>query len=219
MKKDTVVLFDIDYTLFDTELFRGKLYKAISDVLNFSQMELTKVQQEALDYVRIEVGYFHPVKFSEFLSSALGREKEKDSILKALFQPEIFLDNYYEETEEILRVLSQKVTVGIFSKGHTRFQKEKIRKIIHLLNNDHIHITTNKYTRLPKVLSRYKNKKLYIVDDALGVLHKAKQLRADVFVVWVKRGFYATKQEPIEGFVPDAIIGNLSELLPIVLGK
>lgn len=218
MKKNSVILFDIDYTLFDTEIFREKLYDSISLALGIEKDKLTDKQQDAIRSIRSEVGYFHPEKFSHYLALSLNREKDEDKILKAIFKPENFLKVYYRETESVLKSLSGKLPLGVFSKGYSSLQKEKIKKLKKFLEDKHIHISTNKFESLPEILNKYKDKTLYIVDDALDVLHNAKQLSSSVITIWIKRGFFAEKQQPIEGFAPDAIIENLSELLPIVLG-
>ena len=51
MKKKKVVLFDIDYTLFDTALFREKLYKAISRALHIDIEELSAPQKEVMEQI------------------------------------------------------------------------------------------------------------------------------------------------------------------------
>ena len=70
---------------------------------------------------------------------------------------------------------------------------------------------------IKKILARYENKgELFFVDDKLSVLHLAKKYDPKVFTIWVKRGFYAMKQEPIENFTPDGIVETLHDIVPLI---
>jgi phosphoglycolate phosphatase-like HAD superfamily hydrolase len=155
MSKKKIVLFDIDYTLFDTRLF-------------------------------------------------------KDSALQ----------NYtiYEEVEKILAELKEVATLGIFSKGENEFQKTKLKKtgMLKFFEKNDIHIFVDKDANLMDVIRKYKDSKLFLVDDKLGILFSAKKNMPEITTIWVKRGPYALVQKPIEDFIPDAIIDDLSNLFNIV---
>jgi hypothetical protein len=153
-----VVLFDIDYTLFDTRKF-------------------------------------------------------KDSKLKDY--------SIYDEINKILTQLIKIASLGIFSKGETEFQKTKLEKtgMLNFFEEKNIHIFNDKDVNLISVLQKYKNSKLFLVDDKLEVLHSAKKYMPQIITVWVKRGPYAETQAPIENFVPSATISNLSNLYRIVFSN
>ncbi|MDP3941711.1 MAG: sugar phosphate nucleotidyltransferase [bacterium] len=152
-----VVLFDIDYTLFDTKLF-------------------------------------------------------KESGLKTF--------SVYEEASESLGDIGAYAELGIFSEGETQFQKEKLSQtaIDSYFQGEHTHIVAKKYDSLIDVLSKYKDASLYLVDDKLEVLYRAKKFKPDCYTIWMKRGPFATKQQAIEGFSPDATIEDLRMVLGIVAG-
>lgn len=153
--KKKIVLFDIDYTLFDTDFFKK------------SQLQ-------------------------------------KHSV--------------YEEVYHVLHELSKIAKLGIFSEGRFEFQKAKLIKtnIQKYFNKKHIYILEEKETPLKGILFKYRNEILFLVDDKLPILHKAKNIMPSLFTVWVKRGKYAKSQKPIKNFVPNAIIKNLKELVPII---
>lgn len=155
MNKKPIVLFDIDYTLFDTRKF-------------------------------------------------------KDSQLQNY--------NIYEEVMEVLTQLTNVAIMGIFSKGETEFQKTKLRKtgMMKFFKENNVHIFDDKDVNLIQVLEKYKDAKLFLVDDKLGVLFFAKKHMPQIITVWVKRGPYAEHQGPIEDFVPSVTINNLSNLYNIV---
>ena len=52
MKKNKIVLFDIDYTLFDTALFRKKFQKSLAKVLNMDEKTLLEIQSGVIDQVK-----------------------------------------------------------------------------------------------------------------------------------------------------------------------
>ncbi|MFH1833065.1 MAG: hypothetical protein ABH816_02750 [Candidatus Levyibacteriota bacterium] len=214
MKK--IILFDIDYTLFDTQLFREKLYKSIANALGCDIKDSSENIDEMYDEIRAEKGYFQPKIFSLQLARKLGREKDAQLIEKAIFAKENFKNCLYKESLKAIEKLSKIISVGIFSKGYNSFQRNKIKVLKNVLNNKNVHIFVNKRKSLPKIIDRYKDFKLYIIDDALDVLFEAWKLRKDIVTIWVKRGIYAKNQKPIENFKPDAIIKNLGELISVI---
>lgn len=150
-----VVLFDIDYTLFDTAFFK--------------QSGLTK----------------HKI---------------------------------YEEVMQVLDNLSSFATLGIFSKGEIQFQKTKLEKtgMAKFFKEENVHIFDDKDINLIGILDKYKDSKLFLADDKLGILYSAKKHMKQIFTIWVKRGWYAENQEPIPGFTPDGEVENLSEVVRII---
>lgn len=155
MNNKPVILFDIDYTLFDTDFFK---------------------------------------------ESKLSEHK------------------IYEEVIGVLENLKKIAVLGIFSKGETQFQKTKLEKtgMAKFFKEENVHIFDDKEINLTQVLGRYKNSKIFLVDDKLGILYAAKMYLKQVFTIWVKRGFYAENQKKILGFSPDAEVENLSEVVRIV---
>ncbi|MBF8249934.1 MAG: hypothetical protein HW400_535 [Candidatus Levybacteria bacterium] len=126
--------------------------------------------------------------------------------------------NIYEEVMGILSQLKNIASLGVFSKGEVEFQKTKLRKtgMIKFFQENNIHIFDDKEVNLLDVLEKYKDSKLFFVDDKLGILYSAKKHMPGIITVWVKRGPYAAIQKPIEDFVPSATINNLSNLYDIV---
>lgn len=153
--KKKIVLFDIDYTLFDTDFFK------------------------------------------------------KTNLRKHLV---------YDEVDDVLSRLSKIAKLGIFSEGDLNLQKTKLlRTDIHkYFSKEHIHIVPKKDETIEGILQKYKNTTVFLVDDKLTILHQAKTIRPSLFTIWVKRGKYAKNQKPVKGFVPDAIIESLNELIPVI---
>lgn len=155
---EKLILFDIDYTLFDTDLFKKSQLKE------------------------------HSV---------------------------------YEEVREVLNKLLLLANLGIFSEGKIELQKTKLKKtdIEKYFKKELTHIVEKKEEELKKILSKYKDNMLFLVDDKLTILCRAFKLLPSLKTIWVKRGRYAQGQKPIKGFSPTFIIRNLEELIPIISSK
>lgn len=136
----------------------------------------------------------------------------------ALFKETSF-KNYslYDEVPEALVKLSKENILGIFSEGDKNLQKTKLikTKIYHLFQKEHIYIELKKEKIIEEIKHKYKNTNLYIVDDKLPVLSLLKKQNPDMFTVWIKRGPYATNQESIPEFTPEAVIENLFGLFSL----
>ncbi len=158
LSKKKLILFDIDYTLFDTDTFKK-----------------TKLRKHVL----------------------------------------------YKEVKEVLEKVSKFASLGIFSEGDLDFQKTKLLKtdIKNYFKEDFIHIMIKKDDEMQKIIAKYKDKMVFLVDDNLDILYKTKRLSPSIFTVWVKRGKYAKYQKPIDGFKSDAVIKTLQELISIVSAR
>ena len=213
MTKPKIVLFDIDYTLFDSKKFREEIYRAIAATLKLNKNEVMEVGEEI---IRTKTGYFEPEVFAEKLTKILERKDYKDRIIKFFYDDRLMQKCIYNESTKVVEYLNRKVLIVIFSKGKDLFQRGKLAAIKHLLEDKHIHITANKYETLPKLMKRYKGKRLYFVDDALDVLRAAQNLNPAIFTIWVMRGRFAEKQQPIAGFEPSAKVLNLRDVIQLV---
>ena len=215
-KLQSVVLFDIDYTLFDSSLFRERLYGNISRAVKQDRKQIERIGKVIYDQIRKKYGYFNPNDFIKGLKRRMGGNVDQALIEQSIWDKNSFRASIYKEVDEVLSSLGGSMLVGVFSKGHDRFQRAKLKAITHFLQKKHIHIVVDKYASLPELIKKYKKHKLYLVDDELEVLHSASKLRRDIFTIWVKRGRYATKQKPIPAFIPDATVTNLKKITKIM---
>ncbi len=124
----------------------------------------------------------------------------------------------YEEIIGVLEEVSKVAQIGIFSEGELLFQKNKLTKtkIMNFFKANHVYISKKKEDILESVLAKYKNNKLFLIDDKLMVLYKAKILAPSIFTIWIKRGVYAINQRPIEDFVPDYVAEDLNKVVEII---
>ncbi len=131
MNKDTIIFFDIDYTLFDTARFQEKLFRSIARVLAIDVSKVAWLHEKVVENLAVAKGFFDPAMYAKLMAQEIGDEKKEMVILDALQQDGNFLDNYYEETVEVIKYIAGKVIIGIFSKGETTFQKRKLKDIEH----------------------------------------------------------------------------------------
>lgn len=219
MNKKPIVLFDIDNTLFDAEKFRRKIFQeTIKATEHKSPYGLEKKIQDVYVASRRATGFFNPKLFIKDLIKELKIKTGSSVLEKLIFKEDIFLGNLYKETKQVLDLLSKNrlLTIGVFSTGHDSFQRKKIKEIQDLFHKEHIHIFIFKEKELQNIIKRYKEYRLYLIDDFLEILHRAKKLNKNVFTIWMKRGRFAKRQEPIPSFAPDATITSLKEVIKLV---
>lgn len=216
MKK--IVLFDIDYTLFNSLKFRKRILGEIKKHLkDYKCKDVEKVLDRIYFKSRKRVGYFDP---GSFISDT--NKKFTSSIPKAFLdvyvKKEELHEHLYEEVEEILKKISQEknLTIGIFSGGDKNFQREKIKKILNFFHENHIHVFPYKVKKLRLVLKKYKDYKVFLIDDVLSILYEAKQIKKNVFTIWIKRGRFAFFEKEVSNFVPDIEIKNLNKIVSII---
>jgi FMN phosphatase YigB (HAD superfamily) len=155
--KNKIVLFDIDYTLFDTDAFK--------------ESSLTKF-------------------------------------------------SLYREILPILESLVGIAELGIFSKGENEFQNNKLQQtgVSNFFQQEHVHVFEDKDTNLKNIIEKYKDFKIYFVDDRLATLYNAKTINASVFTIWIKRGPFASDESLLANFSPDVVVDDLKEILSVVSG-
>ncbi len=124
----------------------------------------------------------------------------------------------YDEVVDVLSEISSVATLGIFSEGDTSLQQSKLAGcgIEQYFPVPHVHIVVKKEEAIASVFARYAGKKVFIVDDKLPVLRLLKQYMPSLYTVWVKRGIYASVQEPFADFTPDTTIETLTALPEVV---
>ena len=212
-----VILFDIDYTLFDTTKFKKIVSEILTQKLSHLDPQIIhNIVEEVYSNVR-QFGSFDPKKFAEFFVFKFPGEITEKAVEEIWYQQEIIKQAIYQEVIPTLRNLQKnQYMLGIFSSGQTEFQLAKISLVEDFFHKDHIHIAAFKEEKLEDLLREYKEKQIVLVDDYVEVLYKAKNFLPDITAVWMKRGKFAEKAKMPQGFFPDATITDLSELLPLL---
>lgn len=211
--QDKIVLFDIDYTLFDVGKYKKLVFSKLQDLLP-EKVEIFNLAQISYEKVR-EQGIFTPTVFTGIFLKNISVDIDRDILTRVWTDPEILSQCIYEETFSVLENLKKQVLIGIFSSGHEPLQRAKIATISHLLEDRNIHIYPIKENKLEEVISEYKDKKIYLIDDFLEILQKAKGLNKNIISIWIKRGKFA--EITTVKFKPDHVMYNLKGLFPLIV--
>lgn len=120
-----IILFDIDYAILNTALFKRNYRSRIAKLLNISIDEFCEKEK---DYVKKEEGFtdFNPKEYIDFISKNYGVGTE--NISKCFFEDENFKDIVYPEVVDMLGDLANDYTLGVFSEGLIDFQLLKLHK-------------------------------------------------------------------------------------------
>ena len=216
MNKKKIILFDIDYTLFDTTKFKKIIAQEIAELTNSDNKNFPELLEEVYYQARFN-NHFEPSVFPQALRKKITTTVENKELESVWFDSNNIKKALYPEAISVLQNLQKKgVLLGVFSTGNSEFQLAKVSLLADVLENAHIHIFTNKEEKIEYILNLYKEYSLYIVDDFLSILHKAKVKDQDVFTIWMKRGKFAEKAILPENFEPDAIIYSLEKVVPLI---
>lgn len=207
MKK--LILLDLDNTLFDSASFRKRLFRRIGRLFE----EDCEIVYATL--VR-ETGVFDPDVFTERLHACIEGESRREEIIQLIFDPRGLRGSFHKEVMATLATLSKLGEVGIFSQGEEKLQRAKLSPIARFLKQKRIHITRNKKSQMQKLFQGFKRYKVFFIDDMLPMLYEAKQVRPDIFTIWIKRDKHVKVQPGIVGFKPDATVDNLEAVVNLV---
>jgi len=220
MKK--IVLFDIDYTLFNAQRFRDLFFNELANrIASPQKKEVLLLLEQVYEQAKKETNFFDPKSFLRLLQKKLSfDDTELVSLEKTILKEEYLELSLYEETKEVIQTLAkQKDSIlGIFSWGYKPVQKEKIKRIMRFFNKKHIHIFEfDKIQAVAELLKKYTNKdQIFIIDDYQEVLREAKKLNKNIVTIWIQRSETEGKRKSFSNFAPDSIIKNLSEVIPLI---
>ncbi len=218
-----IILFDIDYTLFNAQHFRDSFMQLLANrIPNNNKDALLKILQEAYEEDKITTRFFDPKTFLTLLENRIPHLSDKSLLEKAIMNEALLEEALYTETKEVLSALAKykNTTLGIFSWGNIPVQKAKIKNLSDYLHQDHIHIVEfDKKNALPDILGRYSDWAVYLIDDYQDVLVEAKKILPSIHTIWIKRPEIEGEREEFDYFVPDSIIRSLSEVIPYFEGK
>lgn len=214
-----VVLFDIDFTLFNAKYYRDKFVELFQKEIGKTQRNFNQLAEEAYQSSKQKVGYFDPGKFIDELISLLNLKISKEKLEKIVSDQEVVNASLYDDVVTVLTKLSlnNDIILGIFSAGKISIQRPKIKLIEHLLKNENVHIYEfYKGNALPELLEKYKEYKLYFIDDIQSILKNAKDLNPNITTIWIKRRKDESVYKKVDNFNPEYIISSLDELIHIV---
>ncbi|HVZ58862.1 MAG TPA: hypothetical protein VG935_03885 [Patescibacteria group bacterium] len=217
-KSKKIVLFDIDHTIFNTSLYQSLCYLQILEETKLSDAEeLVSFCHRTYKILR-KKGPFRLADFIDRLYEQFPIKNSKHDIARIFADEAIIEQALYDDVEKVLQMLSNDITLqlGIFSAGSLLLQRAKIKSLLYLFKEEHIHISeVDKLKDIPVFLKNHPNYKIFIVDDLPTVLHTFKSTDATITSILMKRGD-GPDREKIHNFVPDYTIDSFDQLVSIV---
>ena len=215
-----IVLFDIDYTVFDTRTFRVNLYELLSEKLGYkNKSNFVDLAKKVEADTRKQEGYFKPSTFLELLKNETKTKISSNELEDIFYDESLYIKSLYEGAKSVFQelVIKKNIQINIFSTGEKKFQMQKITALTDMLMIDNLHIYVDKLKKLKEVLQQYEDYHIYMVDDFPIVLKEAKQFNKNITTIWVNRGIRIEDEELIKSFKVDYIIKKLEEIIPLVV--
>lgn len=214
--KNKIILFDIDHTLFDTNLFRQLVAERLHRKLPSMTMSQIMEADNAAHKKMKNTNTFSPVNAANFFSLEINSQISPDEIVDIWTDKQMFQSCLYDDVLPVLRKLQNEgFVMGVFSTGIAEFQIEKIAALQSFFQKEHIHIFELKDIKLQVIIGKYKDDKMILVDDSLFILKQAKEIDQNVMVIWIRRDAITAGQH-IEGFDPDKTIQSFIAFPEIV---
>jgi FMN phosphatase YigB (HAD superfamily) len=118
------ILFDIDYTLFDTDIMRKKVEQNCIDLIGCSLQEFQKAEKAYIKKLTTAVE-FTTLGFSMHLAKSLNSDSTQ--IHKIFTGSKIYQECSYGDVNRTIRKLHNlNYSLGIFSEGDVEFQNQKL---------------------------------------------------------------------------------------------
>ena len=162
-----ILLFDIDFTIFNTARFKKKITEYIYYYFHLDKKNVELFDKQYQENIKDMIG-INIKDYSEKLGERFSLPSEKIYSL-IMDNQNLYIHSLYPDTLPVLSVLSKKYTLGIFSQGYESFQMNKLIKmnILPYFDKKYIYIFPHKIhedniSQLPK--------NGIIIDDKLSVI-------------------------------------------------
>lgn len=212
-----IVLFDIDYTLFDTDSYRQILYPRLAQELGVSEDELRRFRQEFEPEMKDRFGHYNPDFFLQKIQTITQKDVPLEKLEEIFWDKVIYSNVLNAKTKDVLSQLQENnISLGLLSTGDKRHQLAKIDSMIAYFPEESHHIFPNKIESIKDVLENYSSFQVYIIDDLPEVLAKAKEINRRVKTILIKANKVHEATPIVEGFRPDFVIEDLDPIVEIV---
>ncbi|MCL5411627.1 MAG: HAD hydrolase-like protein [Patescibacteria group bacterium] len=218
-----VILFDIDYTLIDTDLLREEFMGSLVKVLQRDTGSNLEAIVNSLINIEMQLiterGKFELGRYLGMIAEnypSLG--SLKNDLEKTFSSEEMFTKVVYPETRSVLEKLQGKITVGVFSSGDVSFQRSKLSLsgLDKYMKEDDINIFEHKRNNISALMDKYQEAELIVVDDRAEILEGVKKVRPDALTLWVRRGKFAQKLPETKEYAPSYEIDDLTEIFRVI---
>jgi FMN phosphatase YigB (HAD superfamily) len=177
-----LILFDIDYTLYNTGHFIGLVNPLITSALNITPEILSQTLKDYLNTLTKSTDFL-PADFLRILANNYSFSYQK--LHDIYFKPELYKSSLFPDTIPALQKLSPDFTLGIYSEGFQDFQTAKLKncEILDFFNPDYIFIHARKAE--PEILKSLPENSV-IVDDKPEIINEVK-VDGRLTPVWLNR--------------------------------
>lgn len=163
MKFSNIILFDIDFTLLDTNLMVENLYMMVSHESGLTKNEVDGYHEKYI----ATLPHYTNFDFLKFVDLLPIEDNIKNNIQEK-YQSSSDIYTKYPDVDEVLSELKNKgYKLGIFSEGVSRFQETKLKNlhIDQYLEKEYLFITRSK--RSDEFLDQLPSS--IIIDDNIDV--------------------------------------------------
>lgn len=202
MKK--IILFDIDDTIINTELFRKIQDETLAKYLGVSDLEIKKVRSDYYFGLKKSTDFF----IDDYLTIVAKKYQHDFENLKKVFfgQKNIQLCLYQDVKPVFDQLKNLGYTLGVFSEGFVSFQKFKLEtnNLLEFFDPEYVFLVRRKID--PNILKKLPQNTI-IVDDKPEIINELKNF-ANITPIQIIR---ENKQDNPR--VTDKIITSLTELI------
>lgn len=218
MNRKKIILFDIDYTLFDTDKFRDLTYAKLMDLLQQEDTPEYHNKVKEVETLLIANAEYEPLAFTKILAKALAIQPESIEIENLFYDKSLYDICLYPEAKEVLQIIKDKANfiMGIISKGELSFQKRKIAPVEQFFLKEDIIISNNKFDELDKLLEKYGSQKILVIDDSAPFLDTVHQASSNFITCLMEKENRYEKRKTPPDFSSDFKIKNLHEVIGIL---
>ncbi len=213
-----IVLFDIDYTLFDTDSYRQVLYPRLAHELGVSEEELKRFRKEFEPEMKERFGHYDPNYFLQRIQTIAKNNVSLRKLEEIFWDKVIYSGVLDAKIKDVLAELqANNISLGLLSTGDRKHQLAKIDSVVAYFPEESHHIFPNKIESIKDVLENYSSFQVYIIDDLPEVLAKAKEINNAVKTILKKTNKIHEATPAVEGFRPDYEIEDLDSVIDIIV--
>lgn len=184
--KPKIILFDIDYTLIDTDKLRKLTNEKILKIVKISLQKLEKATEEFANTLKTSKE-FSPQKYAQFLAKYFADAAIRKAVNNIFREPGIYQQATYPEVISVFKKLKQIFRLGIYSEGVKEFQMNKLTLsgIIKYLDKNLIFIYPDKTGKAEELVKKFGE--VYFVDDNPKHIKDITKTEG-AHPIWLKRG-------------------------------
>jgi len=183
--KDKILLLDIDHTILDLNRTRKFLIHKLKKLFKEDIPSIEKTTDFIINKVTKENKIFNPYMFINELAGKCSIKKNK--IKNIVWTKERFKKSLYKDVKPFIKRIKGYLDIYIFSQGYIKYQKQKLAGLEGLINKKNILIFEDKKINIKRILNKFKNKKIYLIDDSPVIINFAKKVNNKIIAILMKR--------------------------------